>query len=130
MAQRGLQIASLFDGCYHGRTDATEVVLKGRKLRPYHLTLFRSLTLKPSATEAADIERRVKQDVRNAKDKEVGMKGGRLYYGFYQLSGTSDTHRYLFYRNNALLQSSDASLTLIYMEGSATLDELRKHFGK
>lgn len=130
-AQDGLHIASLFNGQYHDHKDATEVLMKGRKLAPYHLTLFRSLTLNTATARTLPIEKLVRADGANAVDKEVNLRGGHLYYGFYQLKPKGKTHRYLFYRNNSLKPGTGhpLTLTLIYMEGTATIDELKRTFG-
>lgn len=130
-AQTGLHIAPLFGGQYRGDRGATEVLMKGRKLAPYKLTLFRSLTLNTALVNLAQVERLVRADGAAAVDKEVGLRGGRLYYGFYQLRPAGKTRRYLFYRNNSLKPGNarSATLTLIYMEGTATIEELKRTFG-
>lgn len=129
-AQSGLHINDFFDGRYKKRTDATEVLLKGRQIRDYGLTLFRSITLPGNTPEALTIERQVRADAAGAVDKEAGMKGGRLYYGFYSLKPTAgNLNRYIFYRNNALQAGAKPTLTLIYMEGTADIDQLRRTFG-
>ena len=130
-AQTGLHIASVFNGQYRQRKDATEVLLKGKKISHYKLSLFRSLTLSPSNAERDQIERLVQADARQAIDKEVSLRGGHLYYGFYQLKPQGKARRYIFYRNNALhpsMASDNRTLTIIYMEGTATIEELQKIF--
>lgn len=131
MAQEGLHIAPLFNGQYRDRKDATEVLMKGRKLAPYHLVLFRSLTLSTATANTQQIEKLVRADGATAIDKEVSLRGGHLYYGFYQLKPVGKMRRYLFYRNNSLKPGTGrtATLTLIYMEGTATIDELKRTFG-
>lgn len=131
-AQKNLHIASLFDGQYRDRKDATEVLMKGRKLVPYKLTLFRSLTLNTTTVNVAQIEKLVRADGATAIDKEAGSRGGRLYYAFYQLKPAGDTRRYLFFRNNSLQTGSGKknTLTVIYMEGTATIEELKHTFGQ
>ena len=54
-AQEKLRSKVLFDGRYNNREGAVEVLVKGKKLAPYHLTLFRSLTLQADSTEIATI---------------------------------------------------------------------------
>ncbi len=131
-AQSGLHIAPLFDGRYHDRKDATEVWLKGRRLAPYELTLFRSITLQAAAADAPTLERLVRADGKGAVDKEVSLKGGKVYYAFYQLKPRGKVRRYLFYRNDALRPAAGRKpqITLIYMEGSATITRLKQLFGK
>lgn len=130
-AQSGLNIARLFDGRYHKNKDATEVLMKGRQLNAYKLSLFRSLTLGPQSGNAATIEPLVKADGRNAIDKEMSIQGGRLAMAFYQLPSRGKTHRYIFYSNSGAGRRTAASkITLIYMEGTATLSELKRTFKK
>ena len=61
---------------------------------------------------------------------ESGTKSGHLYYGIYQFPIRDGRNRYLFYRNNTLSKNSEPSLTLIYMEGTATLETLKRTFSK
>ena len=123
-AQTGLHIANLFGERFRNRKDATEVVIGGDR------HLFRSLTIKPSAAEVNEFEASVKADVVGALDREAGLRQGRLYYGFYRLRSAGTTNRFIFYRNNTLRAGASPTLTLIYMEGNATLAELKQRFAK
>ena len=130
-AQKGLHVAQLFDGRYHNRKDATEVLMKGRQLGVYKLGLFRSLTLGPQSSNVSVIEPLVKADGRSAIDKELTMRGGRLAVAFYQLPSVGKTRRYLYYSNAGAGSGPEtAQINLIYMEGTATLDELKRSFKK
>ena len=132
-AQRGLHVEPLFGSSYGKRKDATEVMLKGSSLKPYKLTLFRSLSFVPSAVEAKTVEQKVIADAKGAVDKETVNRKGQLYYGFYQLKPASGQRRYLIYRNNALAASPTADspgLLLIYREGTATPQEVQSFFKK
>lgn len=129
-AQDGLHIAKFFDGRYRERKDAVEVIMKGRSVMEYGLSVFHSLALERPGGDVAEMERCVKLDGARAIDSEVGMKGGRLYYGFYQLQPKDGENRYLFYRNDALGNQKRGGVTLIFMQGVATLDMIRKNFMK
>lgn len=126
--QEGLNVSRLFDGQYKQQTNAIEVLVKGRKLKPYNLTLFRSLTVKNSPKEFQQIEELVVQDGLQALDKETGMIGGKLYYGFYRLPPKGERYRYLFFRNSSLRKVESDEVTVVYMEGYATLEELKQMF--
>lgn len=125
-AQEGLQVCPFFNS----KANVTEVQVKGKELKPFNLTLFRSLTLKSHSEEAIKMEHSVLKDAEKAIDKEEGRIGGRLYYGFYCLKPTDKgCYRYLFYRNQALRkENKQEEVTLVYMEGYATLDELKRMF--
>lgn len=127
-AQEGLQIAPLFDGRYAHRKEAVEVLIKGRKLKPYRLTLFRSLTLRADTAEQRFIERLVEADAVHAADKESGHVGGRLYYGFFCFPRGEHSFRYIFFKNKALTSPENPEVTLLYLEGEATLEELKQRF--
>ncbi|MBQ8521994.1 MAG: hypothetical protein IJ456_11640 [Bacteroides sp.] len=127
-AQEGLHIAGLFDGRYKRSDNAIEVTIKGKELKPYRLTYFRSLTIKESPADFERMERLVKEDAREAVDKETGHIGERLYYGFYCLPPRKGVMRYLFYRNSSLRKVEPCEATLIYMEGNVSLEELKEMF--
>lgn len=127
-AQEGLHISQLFDGRYKKEKNAVEVLVKGKKLEPYKLTLFRSLTVKNAPEEFEQIEKWITHDARQALDKETGMIGGKLYYGFYCLPPQKDQYRYLFFRNSSLRKIESNEVTVVYMEGYTTLEELKNIF--
>lgn len=127
-AQKHLNVAEMFDGRYKGQENAIEVTVKGEKLEPYGLDVFRSLTLKNSPGDFERMEKLVEQDGRNAVNKETGRIGERLYYGFYCFPYKKDKYCYLFYRNSSLRRVEDNEVTLIYMEGNVTLEDLKEMF--
>ena len=98
MAQKGLQVNTLFDGRFKKDHRAVEVLIKGKELKKYHLSLFRSLTVTNAPAVFREMETLVCQDAKSAVDKEVGTIGNRLYYGFYCFSEEEGTFRYLFFR--------------------------------
>ena len=128
-AQEKLRSKVLFDGRYYNREGAVEVLVKGKKLAPYHLTLFRSLTLQADSTEIATITALVESDAQKAAEKETGSIGGKLYYGFFCFPGNDkETNQYLFFRNASLRNPDYPEVIVIYMEGAATLEELKEMF--
>ncbi len=130
-AQKDLQIESLFDGSYKNNRHAVEVKILGKQLRPYNLSLFRSLTIENDSLAARHIEQLVLKDGLIAVDKEEGIISGRLFYGFYCLPPTEKIYRYLFFRNTALRRTEETpQVTVVYMEGFATMEELQKMFKK
>lgn len=130
LAQKGMAIQELFDGRYKDRQGATEVLVKGRKLKPYGLTLFRSLTFRPSKVEIQRIEQLVRTDARRASDKDTDTQNGRLFYGFYGFPPTDGRYCYLFYRNDGARSGRLTEVTVVYMEGTATAEQLKRMFSK
>jgi hypothetical protein len=129
-SQTSLQIAELFNGSYKRKDNAIEVVVKGNQLKRYKLEVFRSLTIKNDPKDFERIEKLVEQDEKHAISKETGHIGERLYYAFYCFSPQKGRLRYIFYRNSSLRKTEPNELTLIYMEGNVTMDELKVMFKK
>lgn len=129
-AQEGLLINAFFDKEYQRQEQVTEVLVKGKKLKPYNLTLFRSITLKNAPDKAIEIEERLLKDAENAVEMNSASIGKRLYFGFYCLPPrANDKLRYIFYRNTSAKKDAQRDeVALVYMEGYATLDEIEKMF--
>ena len=72
-AQESLHIGELFDGRYNRQKNTIEVLVKGKKLKPYNLTLFRSLTIKGDSAE----RRHRRNDLRYRTSRVGGSSGRR-----------------------------------------------------
>lgn len=128
VAQKNSRIGEVLDELRR-HPNATEVVVKGKELKPYKLSYFRSVTVNPRHADLGSILRLVKEASDKAMDKEEGLLGGELYYGFYCLPPVKEQNRYLFYRNATLKKGTPRSeVTLVYMEGYATLEQLKEMF--
>lgn len=129
-AQNGMHVETLFDGRFKHDNRAVEVLIKGKELKKYHLTLFRSLTLTDAPEFSDEIETLVCKDAETAVDKEVGKIGTQLYYGFYCFPPQNESYRYMFYRNSSVVPggTKKPEVTVVYMEGQVTLEELKLMF--
>lgn len=128
-AQDGLGVKALFEKKYQAKDNVTVVFVKGQEIKRYGLTMFRSIVMAEGSALSHHVEAIVKQDALKATSKEVAVKNGRLYYGFYSFRPVrSKINRYLLYRNNALGETGKSNITLIYMEGKTSLEQLRKNF--
>lgn len=126
-AQDGLAVAQLFENKYRDKDNVTEVYMEGKVLQIYDLSLFRSMTAANDSAIATQMEQLVAIYARKASDKEIVTKGGRIYYAFLAFN-EEDTHRYIFFRNGMLQKGSKPEAAIIYMEGDATLENLKKIF--
>ena len=118
-AQKGLSIQAAFDELAV-KKNATEVVMSGKRLKNFHLTYFHSLEIKnPSAADHQRIASLVQTDAAQAITAEE-TSGHR----FYELPQRKGLHAYILYRNNG------PTLTLIYIEGKATLKQIKQFFQK
>ena len=126
MAQVGLNINRLFDGRYKKAAGATEIIVTGVQAREIGLTVYHSLSL-TDKNQAELVEGLVVKDGVQAVDKEVEYRNGQLYYGFYMMKKSKRDNRYIFYLNQNLARKSPKNIvTLIYMEGLASQDEIKK----
>lgn len=126
-AQKNMGIAQLFEGMERAKYGFSAVVIEGKSLKKYNLTLFKSVTT--TKTEMFDeLEGMVESESKEAIDKECGYINGKLYYGFYQFKPANGKYRYIFYRNSSLRDDEPDEVTIVYMEGYPTLEELKKMF--
>ena len=126
MAQTGLNINRLFDGRYKKAAGATEIIVTGVQAREIGLTVYHSLSV-TDKSQAELVEGLVIKDGAQAIDKEVEYRNGQLYYGFYMMKKSKRDNRYIFYLNQNLARKSPKNIvTLIYMEGLASQDEIKK----
>lgn len=126
MAQKGLNINNLFDGRFKKATGATEIIVTGYQAREIGLVIYHSLSVTVPAQREL-VESQVVKDGAQAVDKEVEYRNGQLYYGFYTMKKSKGNNRYIFYLNQNLARKSPKNLvTLIYMEGSAAPEDIKK----
>ena len=118
-AQKGLAIQTAFDELAV-KKNATEVVMSGKRLKNFHLSLFHSLEIKnPSTSERQRISSLVQADAAQAITQEE-TPGHR----FFELPQRKGMHSYILYRNNS------QTITLIYIEGKASLNQIKNYFQK
>lgn len=130
-AQEGLSIAGLFgqSTAFAHPENVTETHLSGKKLKVYRLSLFRSLKVEhATGTDIEKMERAVRADAARAVDKQLLHRGNSIHYAFCKLPDRQGLHRYLIYRNKATKNGRDNELHLIYMEGTASPEELEQIF--
>ena len=109
---------------YRGNEGAAETIVTGKALKPYNLEVYQGLTLTDMPGEAARFEAAVAADSRNAADREMTYRAGRLYYAFITLSPEGSKNRYIFYLNQH--PAGGDKIILIYMSGKADSDSIKK----
>lgn len=123
-AQEGLSVADVFGGRFNDRAGVRETTISGGSLAAHRLDLYRSLSFdNPGDDDVALVERAVKQDGTRATDREVQLRAGRLYYGFYALPRRNSKNRYLLYLNQ--LAAGGDKLLVIYLEGRASAEQVK-----
>ena len=74
-AQKGLAIAPLFSGKYDKDEQAIVVLLKGKTLHPYGLSLFHSISITDRPDDVTLFEAAVSTDSRKAENSETVKSG-------------------------------------------------------
>ena len=116
-AQEDLAIGAAFNELAV-KQNVTEVVMGAGRLKKYHLSFFHSLEIKsPTPSEQQRIETLLQSDVAQAIIHEEN--GG---HKLYELPSRKGLHRYIFYR------CSGGKLVLIYIEGKASLKQIKEQF--
>ena len=133
-AQRGLQINEVFEGKVIAKQYMQESLVKGDNLAPYNLRLMHTVKFLANNSQRAradalfciDMRERISDDDSNM---EMESRDGFLYYAIVQLTDNEKgTHRYICYQCRP--KSTKFDITMVYMEGEASLADLRKTFKK
>lgn len=133
-AQRGLQINEVFEGKVIAKQYMQESLVKGDNLAPYNLRLMHTVKFLANNSQRAradalfciDMRERISDDDSNM---EMESRDGFIYYAIVQLTDNEKgTHRYICYQCRP--RSTKFDITMVYMEGEASLADLRKTFKK
>ena len=133
-AQEGLQINEVFEGKILDKEEMRESLIKGETLEPYKLDMLHTIKFAANSKERAkvnalfirDMEDRISNDDSNM---EYESRDGYIYYAIVQITDNKKgRHRYICYQCRD--KSDHYDITLAYMEGKASLADLRKTFKK
>lgn len=127
-AQRGLSCRSVFEGKVVPGRQMVVTEVRGGNLTPYKLDHYRGVSFQVGADLALQVERLVDADARAAGSAETERAGGFLTYALFQPGSSGKNHRYVCYQARPVGQ--EWKITLLYLEGPATLEELRAMFEK
>lgn len=131
-AQRGLQINEVFEGKVISKQYMQESLIKGDNVAPYKLRLLHTVKFLANNSQRAkadalfniDMKERISDDDSNM---EMETRDGFLYYAIVQLTDNDKgSHRYICYQCRP--KSTKFDITMVYMEGEASLADLRKTF--
>lgn len=126
-AQKGLNIAEIFDGRYHDNKHAVVTEITSTKmLRDYNLSKYLGVTVTDEAEAAEVIGKAVKADGKKAIDREVVYKNGQPFYCFYVMPRVNGKNCYIFFLNQYVADGN--KVMLLYLEGKADKDTVKKIF--
>lgn len=133
-AQEGLCINEVFEGHVVSKLLIQESLIKGDNLAPYNLKVLHTAKCEANAKERITIEQLFEKDMKERisdddSNMEMESRDGHLYYAIVQIADTKKgLHRYICYQSRK--NAGDYTITLVYMEGKASLADLRKTFKK
>lgn len=126
-AQKGLNVAKVFEGRYAKMPDAVVTYLTGDAVEKYDLELYRSLSVTCDGATANEVEQLVLKDGLTATSKETVYRGGHLKFGSFTLPKRNYLNRYLFYVNkDADSGKNNARIVVVYMSGDASPEKVKK----
>lgn len=120
--QQPFAVKKVFDGDVVSKNTMVETVIYGRQLAAYSLDSFHSVKFAASPDEEQRVADLVLADAARAYEKETVFVGGRLTYAVLAFRDDDKDNEYVCY------QSDGSAVTLVYMMGSATLDDLKTLF--
>jgi hypothetical protein len=137
-AQSGLSIDAFFrmkkvgvgfdiKGDFKLSNSDVETLIQGEKIEPYHLNLFRSLRMILSESRYGRLCNLLEEDAESAVNKEVESVDGRITYALLSFPPRQGVNRYVCFQCTAQ-SGSLYEATLVYMEGEATLKQLKEFF--
>lgn len=133
MAQSDLSIGRVLDGRYRKHPATSDVTITGARVRDYGLVLYHSLTVEADTQIMDEVLSAFLADQDRTEAKDLSYVGAHLYYGFYQYKVTVEDmyYRYAFFKDMRYApQAPEPKVTIIYMEGPASLQTLKKKFMK
>ena len=125
-AQKDLQVGAIFDGKVIPPKVMKETFIKSAQLDPFNLEQYRSVSFTGDDKVLEEVTRRVLADAENATDQEIHMNQGRLVYAILTFERANHDNRFICYQ--CVTKAGSHSITLVYMHGPATLNDLKKIF--
>lgn len=125
-AQGDLQVGAVFDGKVVPQKAMKETFIRSSQLDPFNLEQYHSVSFTGDEQILAEVSRRVLTDAENATEKEIHMNEGKLVYAILTFESADYDNRFVCYQ--CASKAGSYAITLVYMHGPATLDDLKKLF--
>lgn len=126
-AQKGFQSDSVFS--LKTKSQVVESIVSGQKLNDYNLDYFRSIRFKATEAEVGKILAWMNADSKMAVDEDKVSRDGKVVYMLLRFSeGKPDRWQYLGFQQKKLEGAAGTYVTVVYMNGKATPEELGKIF--
>lgn len=128
-AQKGLNCYPVFRGKVIPERQMVMTEVRGDGMATYKLDYYRSVRFHVDSLTARKVAAMVEADAVAADSAETEKTGELLTYGLIQLKPFGIMRRYLCYQARET-EFKGWMITIIYLEGSATLQDLRSMFEK
>ena len=125
-AQKNLEVGAVFDGKVVPRKVMKETFIKSSALDPFNLEQYHSVSFSGDARILEDISRRVLADAEKATDQEIHMDEGNLVYAILTFERANRDNQFVCYQ--CVSKEDIYAITMVYMHGPATLNDLKRLF--
>lgn len=126
--QTGLERMAVYD-VFGGRVADTRILsetyVTNDELAKYHLSVFRSVQCSSTAKGLARVERLLAQDAHGATEKEVQRDNRTIRFALFRYAQKGANNHYIIYQRR-----SQTDFLCVYLEGTATIQQLKKTFSK
>ncbi len=127
-AQRDLNCYPVFQGKVVPRKQMVVTEVRGSSMAAYQLDYYRGISFLANEALTRKVAALVEADADGAAVNETEKVGDLLTYALVQPLSTGKMNRYLCYQAREV--GDKWKVTILYLEGAATLDDLRKMFDK
>ena len=127
-AQRGLNCYPVFRGKIVPAKRMIVTEARGESMATYKLDYYHSVQFQVDEETAKKVTELIQADAADAQSAQTEMTGELLTYALIQPTPFARVRRYLCYQARPV--GAAWIITILYLEGSATLDDLRSMFEK
>lgn len=128
LAQRDLRCYPVFQGKFVPGKQMVVTEVRGSSMATYKLDYYRGVSFQVETDLAGKVAALVWEDAADAAVKETEKVGDMLTYALVQPASTGKINRFLCYQARPI--GDKWKVTLLYLEGEATLEDLRSMFDK
>lgn len=127
-AQRGLNSYPVFEGKVVPAKQMVLTEVRGGGMATYRLDYYRGISFSADDTLASKVSALVDRDAAAAESCETEKVGDMLTYALIRPKGSGRINHYLCYQ--ARQEGRLWKMTILYLEGPATVEDLRNMFEK
>ena len=127
-AQRGLNCNTVFRGKVVPPQRMVTTEVRGGGMATYKLDYYKGITFQVDTATALKVAAFVAADADAAQSSQTEMTGELMTYALVELKPDGEINRYLCYQ--ARPSGYIWKVTLLYLEGVATLEDLNSMFAK